>query len=241
MTFMDDHANFKHLGYENLSEEIGSKYLTLIESEFQILHSELLKLTLMNDSFGGPVKYAYKMLDGSDVVCSPTTLRYIYLALIILDHYKTTNCKSIIEVGSVYGGLYLMIDYFAKKNNIEILEYNLVEESHKIDVLSGYINIFKENLITPYRVHSLDTYGDNATRSDMFFISNYGITQYDSETRMRYCDKLLPRVVAGFIIWQTCACPMRFVFDIKHRTKQIVYERPQTATQQDDKNYFIYF
>jgi putative sugar O-methyltransferase len=133
-------SNHHYVGVlEHVTYDLGVKYLKLIETEFtHINYKNIIGFIEINDKYGKPNKqnFIYKE---NNILCSPTSLRYIYHALIILDHYKNTNCENIVEVGCGYGGLCLAINYFSKLNNIFIKNYNLVDLPEVLNLIDNYL------------------------------------------------------------------------------------------------------
>ena len=129
----DKYKNFKNNNkyreiLEHVSREDGYKYLNNILIEFnEIKEYVICDFIIMNDMFGNPILNGYSLPNGVNILCSPTTLRYIYHALTILKYYKTTNCKNMVEIGCGYGGLFLAIVYFSKHLNISIDKYYLID------------------------------------------------------------------------------------------------------------------
>jgi len=112
-----DSSNFKRHGayttiLEHVSYDLGKKYANLIETEFTDISIENIhNYITLNDSIGNPVKYDFQ-IKNTNIHASPSSFRYIYHALLILKHFQTKKNKSIVEVGSRYGCLFLAIDFF---------------------------------------------------------------------------------------------------------------------------------
>ena len=120
---------------EHVTTDYGNKYLDLILDEFpQIDFSILHKFCIINDLYGKPIKYNF-IKNNHKINCSPTSLRYIYHALIILKYLKTTNCKNIVEVGCGYGGLCLAINYFMNIFDIEITNYHIIDLEEPLNLI----------------------------------------------------------------------------------------------------------
>ena len=88
---------------EHVSENQGYEYVKFIESFLkvnftQITFDNIKDYLLLNDKYGNPKKYLYTIFDNK-VLCSPSSLRYVYHSLIILNHIKYNNSKKIVEVG----------------------------------------------------------------------------------------------------------------------------------------------
>jgi len=78
---------------EHVSEEVGAQYLDAILSFSSITEKEIIEFCAKNDVLGDPAKYVY------DNMCvSPTSLRYIFQAHLILTHMKATNQSNFSEI-----------------------------------------------------------------------------------------------------------------------------------------------
>ena len=193
-----------------------------------------------------PTKYTYTFKNIS-LLCSPTSLRYIYHALVILEHYKNTECKNIVEVGCGYGGLCLAINYFSKLLNITIKNYNMIDFPDVCNLINCYLDVNKDNIQTNISTYSCILFGEQITDNDLFFISNYCYTEVDRFINSSYSKILLPKTTNGFIVWQNGgnkgAYPVNSVKEITYKTPiKIIEEKPQTdAGYGIFKNYFVYF
>jgi hypothetical protein len=226
---------------EHVSEELGEQYLRLIENEYKNINfKNILEYATMNDMYGFPKQYEYKNKDGTNFSCSPTSLRYVYNALVILEHYKTKDSTSMVEVGCGYGGLFLAICYFSNLLNIEIEHYYIVDLEPIGKLISLYLNVNNVNITIDYSIHAAANYGMDINNNNLFFISNYCFTEIDTIYRTQYILNVIPKCSSGFIIWQTC-----FNYDINNSyeivdVKHIEEEKPQTSPHKE-KNYFVYF
>lgn len=231
---------------EHVSYEFGLKYLNLIQNDFNIPPIQIVEFTNINDKYGFPNKQSYNY-NGTSIYCSPSSLRYIYHSLVILEHYKKTECKNIVEVGCGYGGLCLAINYFSKGVNIHISDYNIIDFPVVTKLISKYLEMNKEHVHTKIITHSSETYGILVNSSDLFFISNYCYTEIDKNLNYNYSQILLPKTSHGFIIWQNgmnggiySICNASEITGKK--IVNISEERPQTASGHGIHiNYFVYF
>jgi hypothetical protein len=184
-----DKTNFENVNFksnqtyngilEHVSYELGVKYLTFIENEFNNIEtSHIIDFLNINDAYGFPKKYIYSFKN-NNLYCSPTSLRYIYHALVILDHYKNTNCKNFVEVGCGYGGLCLAINYFSNILNISISTYNIIDLPSVCNLISLYFDIHKSNIHSDIQIHNSNSFGAEVNNSDLFFVSNYCYTEID--------------------------------------------------------------
>lgn len=225
---------------EHVSYEHGKEYLHLIETNYSnIEFSNVLDYFTLNDTYGYPNLYEYKNKTGTTFKCSSTSLRYVYHALLILEHYQKNTNQSIVEVGCGYGGLFLAICHFSTLLNINVKNYHIIDLDPVCKLIAAYLDINKYNITIEYKIHSSTAFGQDIDNEDMFFISNYCFTELDTVYRNNYIINLLPKCSSGFIIWQTC-----FGYNIDEANElltvtHIEEERPQTSGIQ--KNYFVYF
>jgi hypothetical protein len=232
---------------EHVSYELGIKYLELIQNEFiNIKYDNILDFVSLNDKYGNPELFNYSFMN-KNIICSPTTLRYVYHALTILNYYKNTECKNIVEVGCGYGGLCLAISFFSKVLNIKINDYNIIDLPEPCKLIKGYLNLHKNSIHTTIKIHSAETYGENITNENLFFISNYCYTEIDKVYNTMYSTILLPKTTNGFITWQNGG--NKGIYPIEKCSEltgkeiiNVIEEKPQTdAGYGVYKNYFVFF
>jgi hypothetical protein len=229
---------------EHVSFDLGVKYANLIENEYSINYEDILGFVEINDRYGKPnkEKFLYK---NKIISSSPTTLRYIYQALLILDHYKETACENMVEVGCGYGGLMLAINYFSQKNGIVVKNYHIVDLPEVCRLIHKYSSLNSENIHTNLSFHENDTYGKNIKDNNLFFISNYCYTEVNKTHNAQYSSVLISKTNNGFIVWQNGgnhgAYPISQANDILNKTTtNIIEEKPQTDSGVGIcKNYFV--
>jgi hypothetical protein len=227
---------------EHVSQELGIKYIKLIEHEFpQIQVADIIGYLQINDKYGLPQKYNFEFSNGVSHLCSPTSLRYVYHALTILEHYKNTICENIVEVGCGYGGLFLALCHFSKTLNIQIDHYYFVDLKEPCLLIDKYIQLNSEHVNIKYSVHDSSLYGKDINDENLFFVSNYCFTEISQNYRDKYISNLLPKTTSGFIIWQTVfGLSLKDTEQLKKQDLIICEEKPQTAPI-EHKNYFVYF
>jgi len=233
---------------EHVSYELGSSYIKLIEEEFpNITYENIIGFVELNDKYGFPNKNMFLFKYLNIIECSPTSLRYIYHALTILNHYNTTDCENMVEVGCGYGGLCLSIQYFANILNIHIKKYNIVDLPEACNLITKYLAVFTSTIMSEIEIHSSDTYGKNIHDPKLFFISNYCYTEIEKEHNRNYTSYLLNNTQNGFITWQNGgnkgAYPIENSSIITGKDiKTIIEEKPQTDSGIGIyKNFFVYF
>ena len=229
---------------EHVSYDKGKEYLELIESEFGFIPLDYIIVFLnINDSYGFPNKEGFYSKNFTYMNCSPTSLRYIYHALIILKHYKDTNSTSIVEIGCGYGGLFLAISFFSNLLKIEIQNYHLIDFTDVCILTEKYINANSKwfDKMPSYYFHDCDSNYSSVFDEKLFLISNYCFTEIDHQKRVNYIEHLFPKISNGFIVWQTLfGVGINSVSMINKNILSITEERPQTSSV-INPNWFVYF
>lgn len=227
---------------EHVSIEQGNQYLSLIENEFHyISHENINNFVKINDKLGFPNTYNFKFKNGDNLNSSPTTLRYIYHSLLILQYFKNTNLLSMVEIGCGYGGLFIAICYFSKLLNINIENYYIIDFPEVCTLIDNYLKLNSEIINIKYSLHNCNEYGINIAEENLFLISNYCFTEISEEHRNNYISKAFNKIKNGFILWQTVfSLGIDKLNIINKNIEKVIEERPQTASQ-EHKNYFIYF
>jgi hypothetical protein len=179
---------------EHTSIDQGLQYLSLIRGT-SIRQDEIKEFCLLNDSIGNPAKHNFET-----VMCSPSSLRYIYHAELILSHFKTFGVPiNIVEIGGGYGGLYLAICFFAKKYGIDIQSYTIIDLSVVTKFQQLYLSNF--SLKVPVDFINSSTYGESLSKPNLFLISNYCFSEIAMEHQKKYIDKLFSKISHGFFAW----------------------------------------
>ena len=242
-TFTDFKRHDNYCGIlEHVSKELGDKYLELIETDFDVPFEDIVKFVTINDANGNPKKETF--FSGKHRVlleCSPTSLRYIYHALVILKYYQTTASTEIVEVGCGYGGLCLAINYFADLLHIHIDKYHLIDLTDVCHLIRFYLSKHETTVKIPFEMYDSSTFGASIASDKLFLISNYCFTEIDDNYRNNYCLNLLPKVARGFMVWQTCVFPSMTMDILQKNIVKIEEEQPQTCLHSEDVNYFVYF
>lgn len=200
-SFKGDHRYRSVL--EHVSEQQGRDYLALILGESHISLEVVAEFCALNDRVGGPIKY--RLADG--LIASPTSLRYIYHAHLILSHCRRLGLPAVdvAEVGGGYGGLCLAIRAFAPSYGVEISSYGIVDLAPVLQLQKRYF----EAVGWPAAAEGFDAAGHgvelaataSATGKPLFLVSNYCYSELDPENRKRYREILFPSVAHGFLAW----------------------------------------
>lgn len=213
---------------EHVTREFGKKYISLIKNEFNIDVNKIKDFCKLNDSIGSPTKYYFEEID---MYTSPTSLRYIYHALLILNHIKQTKNTRIVELGCGYGGLCIAIHFF---NDIIIDSYTCIDMPDIIELQKLYLSKF--DISFPIEFVSSETYGENIHNDNIFLISNYCFSEINSYNQKKYIDILFPKINHGFMIWNHIP-----LYNFGKEIMKIENERPLTGSKDGNSNMFVFF
>lgn len=236
---------------ENLSKDFGTEVLKYIEANFpQVTFEDMRAFIQVNDKYGGTVKCIFTTSKMKLLYCSPTTLRYMLHALLILSYYQETMCKNIVEVGQAYGGLFLAINLFAKKYfpDVEIRKYIMVDLPNSSNLTRKYLAAHSSVITIPYEVYDSVTLPDvprtteAQSPNESFFISNYSFTAMDKTEMKKYKDNLIAPCTHGFLVWQTIFGDFIGNADdiLGKNTVKKTVEEPHTGPAEAN-NYYVYF
>lgn len=184
---------------EHVNETQGQEYLNCILTLTSITKDEIEKFCVLNDSIGNPNKVKY----ADFITVSPSSLRYIYHAHLILTHMKSIDQLNVdvIELGGGYGGLCLSIHHFAPKYGIHIKSYTICDLSNIIRLQKIYLN--RVNPALNIEFVDASTFGKNIERKNMFLVSNYCFSEISKENRDSYQQILFPKITHGFMAWNS--------------------------------------
>jgi len=184
---------------EHTSVNYGQQYLKLIIKKWGSIfigNIEFFKnLISLNDNFGKPNVLEFS----KHITCSPSNLRYIYFAFIVLDDMKKKNITetNVIEVGGGYGGLCFYIVKMASLFDIKIGKYALFDLEYPMKLQDRFLKeVGVENHVTT-TVQDVSMLEENS-----YFVSTYSFSEIPKECQEEYTKYVLnPFVSNGFIAW----------------------------------------
>jgi hypothetical protein len=217
---------------EHCSEQQGKAYLDEIKkhfSEFYAKHKDKLKdICQVNDKYGKTIK-----VDFQDFMsCSPSNLRYIFHALLILRDMQQHGLREvdIIEIGGGYGGLCLVLQNLAPLCNIRLNSYFIFDLVEASQLQKKYLDLLSVKNI---RFGQIDNFSE--LRVNSYLISNYAFSEISKDLREAYTEKVLdPFTSHGFLAWNFIGI-YKFV---NNRSIQAEKEYPQTG---GGTNYYVTF
>jgi len=225
LTSFKQNHNYQYM-LEHVNYEQGLKYLNCIRCNSSISEDSIKSFCALNDSIGNPSKLSYGSLS-----CSPSSLRYIYHAHLILKHFQSFNLPSykLIELGGGYGGLCLAIHQFAPDYNISIESYTIVDLPSPLRLQQKYLSFMP--IQSKLSFVNSETFGKDISDSGLFLISNYCFSEISAEFQRNYIKNLFPKVSHGFMAWNMINT-YAFGFDFKEED-----EDPKTGQY----NKYVYF
>jgi len=182
---------------EHVSFEQGQAYLDAIKTEFgywfETHKNHLIEWCKANDEVGKPVQYEYEGFSK----CSPTDLRYIQHAYLILTHMMSNKLDRddlrVVEIGGGYGGLCFFLLRLASLMSVNISEYRVFDLDAVVELQKTYLDHHGIKVI-PCKL------GDELPQS--YLISDYALGEMPKELQSEYISKVVdPYCPWGFLTW----------------------------------------
>jgi hypothetical protein len=182
------------------------RFLDHIEHEYPAYWSDVVKLlpaiAAENDRYGKPYGDRFHEVD---LTCSPSNMRYLSQALRLLTHVVEVGMSRVhvVELGGGYGALALYVHRLAHLfPSIEIDAYSIVDlpeagivQAKMMGALGVPIHVVNGLSETALGV-CLDL--SDAPR---FLFSAYAFSEFDTETRDWYAERIARHCEHGVIIW----------------------------------------
>ena len=225
---------------ENVGKEYGIQYLYLIEQEYPIVTFDILrKYVNINDKYGNANKMIFTTRDHRLLYCSPSSLRYVYHALILLTKFQASGCQHIVELGCGYGGLCLAVQILAPLfTDLCLGTYVMIDLPEACAVTRAYLQVHQPHISTEIKI--IDDV-KNMDDGSYFLVSNYCFSALSSEWQTKYRVDLVDHCSHGWITWQTCfGDSIENSWNLLGKQGEVMEEKPQTAPI-DVKNYWIHF
>ena len=169
---------------ENVTYRQGLEYTNRIKNLG--LGKLNLKQVKRNDTFGKPIQFNYPDFEK----ISPTTLRYISVALEIKNIFGPELTGDFVEIGGGYGG------------QIAILKELFSIENYGIYDLPNVQSLIKKYLISINKFEHIEflTLGKSEDRKWDLVISNYAFSELPKDLQETYINKVLSNSRRGYLL-----------------------------------------
>lgn len=172
---------------EHVNKDQGNGYIDYIENSTEFTQ-EILDKVRINDKFGGTKFEEYKEPFNN---ISPSTLRYLKVALELKEIFGDLSRKKIIEIGGGYGGQSLVL-----QSIFDSVEYSIIDLPEVTMLAKTYlsknsienVNFYSvEDVVEPFEVDLV--------------ISNYAISECTKVIQKIYIDNILKNAKHGYITY----------------------------------------
>lgn len=194
-SFINDKSEFntfrQKLGSTGILEgdaSCGDLWLKMILDKFgDTILKEKLHLFKRNDLYGNPVIKNYGEYGD---VC-PFTFLYIWQGLNAINKFKTTKFDKIVEIGTGYGALCIIMDALCEYKEYVVIDLPDVVELNR-RYLSNFPEIYKKVTFIP--CNELN----EITDIDLF-LSFAAISECNTETQLEYFDKIVKNTKYAYL------------------------------------------
>ena len=174
---------------EHVTLEQSQNYLNTIVQENPGLLHEIKDKFSTNDLLGSPKLFKYRLSDGYEFSCSPTTIRYVKVLSDLINIFGSLDNLTIAEIGGGYGGLATII---SQKFNVK--HYYNVDLKWPGRLAKKYTSILGIKNFTSLEPNQIDNFKD----IDLV-ISNYAFSECNLDTRKQYIEHVFSKSKMGYI------------------------------------------
>ncbi len=173
-----------------MSPEVGQACFEYVLKNLDLTEDEWL-FFLKNDFIGNPILAQYNF-GGSEVIASPTTLRYMKVLVDIMKLFDIDRIETVTEVGSGYGGQCRIL-----MNVLPIQRYNLVDLPEALALTEKFLTALNQ----PGDLRYLDGKHLYQDAPCDLFISDYAFSELGKPAQDIYIEKILSKAKAGYVTW----------------------------------------
>jgi hypothetical protein len=179
---------------EHTSGAQGQQYLDLLKHT-KVSSKDIHEFSKKNDAIGGTNQKMY-----GELSLSPSNLRYLYQAYLIIKHFQKFKMTiNIVEIGGGYGGLFLAIDFLARKYKINIDSYTIIDIPTIAKFQKLYVSKVEHKI--PFDTLPATNFGKELDKPNLFLVSCYSFAEIPREYQAKYIEVLFPKLKHGFITW----------------------------------------
>jgi putative sugar O-methyltransferase len=170
---------------EHVSYSLGLKYLALgIERHHDFL--QIVEKSLSIDKTGRPFRYRYKKIG----LCSPTLIRYAYIAAELDEIFDLKKIESISEIGTGYGGQSAVIQSLYKIKSYTI--YDLPNVSQLTQRFLSATN--------PDFTSRIGNWESTTEQHSDLLLSNYAFSELPRSIQEVYLKNVVSKAKRGYMI-----------------------------------------
>jgi hypothetical protein len=171
---------------EHVTKSVGNQYLKEVRG-LDLKYKELFETVSPLNNLGGPLKYRFSNLGR----VSPTTIRYVYVHLKLMELFGSSEIKRVLEIGGGFGGQAAVSTYLTPDLNWSI--YDLPEVSRLQSKFIHTINP-KANVSYLSGINIQENSGD-------LLISNYALSEISRKLQLEYISKVIQNCAKGYMVW----------------------------------------
>lgn len=171
---------------EHVTKSVGNQYLKEVRG-LDLKYKELFETVSPLNNLGGPLKYRFSNLGR----VSPTTIRYVYVHLKLMELFGSSEIKRVLEIGGGFGGQAAVSTYLTPDLNWSI--YDLPEVSRLQSKFIHTINP-KANVSYLSGINIQENSGD-------LLISNYALSEISRKLQLEYISKVVQNCAKGYMVW----------------------------------------
>ena len=175
---------------EYMSPEVGQACFEYILKNMSFTEDDWL-FFLRNDSVGNPFISEYNS-EGSMIIGSPTTLRYVKVLVDLLKLFDVDKIKTVTEVGVGYGGQCRIL-----LNVLPIERYNLVDLPEVLALTEKFLTALDVSGDVRYFDGTHLYHADPCN----LFISDYAFSELAKPVQDMYIEKIISKAKAGYVTW----------------------------------------
>ncbi len=171
---------------EHASHEEALASIEIIKNQTPELITNINDFRI-NDSVGGARCVEF---DGLGMI-SPSTIRYMKVASDIISLFQNRIGENIVEIGTGYGGQYLILDRAINFSNYTLMDLNEVLELNVKYLESFVLNSY-------YKYSTLNQLGSEHNFD--LVISNFAFSELPRDLQIKYVEKVLSKSKRGYLV-----------------------------------------